>query len=95
MDEQTKKPAKLKPKAQHLLEVMGKGYYPLDPEYIDEFIMRKARTEAEWAVAYGLLRVAWAIESAGKQIGGVDEWTGIMRIGAALDAMSVKKRENR
>jgi hypothetical protein len=81
--------------AKHDKEVMGKGNYPLNVDYIDEFIMRKARTGAEWATAYALLRVAWAIESAGKQIGGVDEFTGIMRIGAALEAMSTKKRENR
>jgi hypothetical protein len=54
--------------------------------------LEKARTGAEWAIAYALLQVAGAIRSAGREIGGVDEFTGIMRIGAALEAPSAKKR---
>jgi hypothetical protein len=76
--------------AEHRKEVRGEGYWPLDPKYIDEFITRKARLAPEWAMAYALLQVAYAIRSAGSQIGGVDGFTGIQGI---AEALSVKKRE--
>lgn len=52
---------------EHRQEVAGKGRWPLDPEYIDEFIKTKARDSAEWAIAYALLDVALAIRSAGQK----------------------------
>jgi hypothetical protein len=82
MSEQMEKIAK-----QHHKEVRGEGYWPLDPKYIDEFITRKARLAPEWAIAYALLQVAQAISGAGRQIGGVDGFTGIQGVGAVLGAL--------
>jgi hypothetical protein len=78
--------------AQHQKEVRGEGYWPLDPKFIDEFITRKARLGPEWATAYALLQVAYAIAGAGRQIGGVDAFTGIQGI---AEALSAKQREER
>ena len=70
---------------QHHREVAGKGYYPLDPKYIDEFIKGKARESEGWAIAYALIQLGDCIQGAGSQIGGVDDYTGIMRVGWALE----------
>ena len=71
---------------QHRREVAGNGDCPLDPKYIDEFIEGKARSGEGWAVAYALLQVSNAITGAAQQIGGVDDFTGIQKIGAYLEA---------
>lgn len=72
--------------SRHRKEVAGNGDYPLDEKYIDEFITSKARSSPEWAIAYALLQVEQSIRGAAQQIGGVDDFTGIMRIGAYLEA---------
>jgi hypothetical protein len=80
---------------EHNKEVAGNGRYPLDPKYIDEFITSKARDSEGWAIAYALLQVSEAITGAANQIGGVDDFTGIMRIGATLQGIvNVMKRNN-
>jgi hypothetical protein len=72
----------------HHKEVAGNGSYPLDPKYIDEFIEGKARSGPDWAIAYALLQVADAIRVASQNIAGVDDFTGIMRIGAELGILA-------
>jgi hypothetical protein len=54
-------------------------------KYIDEFITRKARQSEGWAIAYALLELGKCITGAGSQIGGVDDFTGIMRVGGSLE----------
>jgi hypothetical protein len=73
----------------HWKEVAGKGDFPLDPEYIEKFITTKARSGPEWAIAYALLQVGYAIRSASKNIAGVDDYTPPMqaRIATALEAI--------
>jgi hypothetical protein len=80
---------------EHNREVAGNGHYPLDPKYIDEFITTKARTSPEWAIAYALLQISNAITGAANQIGGVDDFTGIMRIGAWLEELVKVLRKER
>jgi hypothetical protein len=78
---------------QHDREVRGEGNYPLSPDYIDEFITSKARSGPAWAQAYAILQLAHAINVLGGQIGGVDDFTGIQKIGAWLEAMVMDARK--
>ena len=80
---------------EHREEVAGNGSYPLDPKYIDEFITSKARESEGWAIAYALLQLGECITGAANHIGGVDDFTGIMRIGAWLEELVkvLRKRE--
>jgi hypothetical protein len=73
---------------EHLLEVNGKGRWPLDPDYLREFITRQARRSPGWATAYALLEVAKAINVLGGHIGGVDSYTGIQLVGVQLERIA-------
>ena len=79
---------------EHREEVAGNGRWPLDPKYIDEFITTKARESEGWAIAYALLQLGNCVSCAAGQIGGVDDFSGQMRIGAALEAIANVMKRN-
>jgi hypothetical protein len=62
--------------------------YPCDPErYNANWTKAANEGNGMFAVAIALLEVAMEIRNAGFHIAGVDDFTGIMRIGAELEAM--------
>jgi hypothetical protein len=54
-------------------------------EEIQEWIAKQAMKGPEWAIAYGLLEVSWALRFVGSIVAGpMDDCAGVNRIGAEL-----------